>query len=322
MTVKPLSGADVAAWSLVGNAPPPTNLRTHHVTTATDTGLQLQFETCQFPGVVITHVSGAAAQEAAIASDDPNESVNINFQLAGAVHSQHNAYNAPFQIRAAQHNLLYTPHGAGTHTFFKGSVQSIHFRFDVPHFYSIAPAGDGMVDGLLKKISRRDAFLAHKSMLPLGPQLAAVLQNILACPLDGAFKKLYLEGKVLELLALELAQAGTYTAPVKNLSTTDIQKIHQVRDYLDVHYLLPLSLAQLAREAGLNEFKLKKGFRDVFETTVFNHIHQKRMQLALKLLAEKVSTVSEVADTVGYKNANHFSAAFKKFFGYSPGSLK
>jgi AraC-like DNA-binding protein len=45
------------------------------------------------------------------------------------------------------------------------------------------------------------------------------------------------------------------------------------------------------------------------------------MGLAQKLLNEGIMNVSQVAGVVGYENPNHFSAAFKKCFAYSPGAV-
>lgn len=46
------------------------------------------------------------------------------------------------------------------------------------------------------------------------------------------------------------------------------------------------------------------------------------MRKARFLLEEERRSVFEVAQIVGYKNPQHFSTAFKRFFGLSPGQLK
>jgi AraC family transcriptional activator of pyochelin receptor len=43
---------------------------------------------------------------------------------------------------------------------------------------------------------------------------------------------------------------------------------------------------------------------------------------ARMLLLEEKMLVSEVAGTIGYKNANHFSTAFKRKFGITPKALR
>lgn len=73
----------------------------------------------------------------------------------------------------------------------------------------------------------------------------------------------------------------------------------------------------LARQVGLNDFKLKLGFRQVFGTTVFGYLHEHRMEQAQLLLQERRMNVEEVARTVGYANRSSF-AAFRKKFGINP----
>jgi AraC family transcriptional regulator, transcriptional activator of the genes for pyochelin and ferripyochelin receptors len=80
----------------------------------------------------------------------------------------------------------------------------------------------------------------------------------------------------------------------------------------------PPSLLELAKLVGLNDYKLKSGFRHVFGTTVFGYLHQQRMQQAYRLLTTSDLTVTEVANQVGYTSLSAFSTAFKKFFGISP----
>ena len=47
-----------------------------------------------------------------------------------------------------------------------------------------------------------------------------------------------------------------------------------------------------------NEFKLKKGFRECFNTTVFGYLREKRMERAGELLQQNKSSVIEVANAV------------------------
>jgi len=71
-----------------------------------------------------------------------------------------------------------------------------------------------------------------------------------------------------------------------------------------------------------NEFTLKKGFKEVFGTTVFGFWNELKMQESKNLLLEHKLTVAEVSEKIGYKNPQHFSTAFKQYFGISPSRLK
>jgi AraC-like DNA-binding protein len=82
-----------------------------------------------------------------------------------------------------------------------------------------------------------------------------------------------------------------------------------------------LSLAGLCKSFSLNEFKLKKGYKQLFNTTVFGHINSLRMEKARQLLQQKQMTVSEIGNFIGYKSIGSFSAEYKKRFGYAPSKL-
>lgn len=157
------------------------------------------------------------------------------------------------------------------------------------------------------------------------PDLQLILHQIQSLSYQGSLKRMYLEGKVLELLATSLHlqfSNRTFQESKVNLSYCDVQCIYQARDY-KLHQLEnPPTLKELARQVGINEFKLKAGFREVFQTTVFSYLRQERMKIAMNLLEKGDITISEVAMKVGYINKIHFSAAFKETFGFNPSQFK
>lgn len=78
----------------------------------------------------------------------------------------------------------------------------------------------------------------------------------------------------------------------------------------------PPTVEQLARDTGLNQFKIKRGFRQLFGISSFALFQRKRMEHARSLLRHH--SVTETATIVGYSNMSHFSAAFRKQFGVLP----
>jgi AraC family transcriptional regulator, transcriptional activator of the genes for pyochelin and ferripyochelin receptors len=153
------------------------------------------------------------------------------------------------------------------------------------------------------------------------PPMNLVLHQILKAPYRGAIRRLYLEGKVLELVALQLEQITARQRPTQKLIVLrreDIDRIHQAKDILVRQLDQPPSLTMLARQVGLNEHKLKVGFRQVFNTTVFGYLYHHRMEQARQLLEAREMTVASVAYAVGYANRSHFAAAFRRKFGMNP----
>jgi AraC-like DNA-binding protein len=149
------------------------------------------------------------------------------------------------------------------------------------------------------------------------------LYDVLHCPLEGIIKKIYVESKVLELVALVVNQAKqSVPRDASDMKKEDVERLHYAREIILQRMDEPCSLMQLARLTGLNDFKLKKGFRDLFGTTVFGYLLEERMNLARRRLLEGEMSIAGIAAEVGYKNATHFTAAFKRFFGYLPSDVR
>ncbi|MEL7316756.1 MAG: AraC family transcriptional regulator, partial [Cyanobacteria bacterium J06559_3] len=146
-----------------------------------------------------------------------------------------------------------------------------------------------------------------------------VLRQILEWPYQGITRQLYLEGKVLELLALYFNEAliGAPDQP-KTLKARDVDRIYEARDILIQNATNPPSLAALSRRVHLNESKLSQGFRQVFGTTVFGYLYEHRMEQARQILQIGNLNIQETARCVGYTSRSSFVAAFKKKFQVAP----
>jgi AraC family transcriptional regulator, transcriptional activator of the genes for pyochelin and ferripyochelin receptors len=160
----------------------------------------------------------------------------------------------------------------------------------------------------------------HQSLGTTTPEMYQLLQQILYCPYQGLTQHLYLESKALELLALQFAQWTEDDLPSEQIPwrTEDIERLHHAKEILIQHSTKPPSLVELARQAGLNDRKLKQGFRHLFGTTVFGYLQDYRMHQAKQLLHDADLTIASVAATVGYKNPEAFSTAFRRKFAVSP----
>ncbi|WP_052414720.1 AraC family transcriptional regulator [Paenibacillus sp. FSL R5-0345] len=154
------------------------------------------------------------------------------------------------------------------------------------------------------------------------PSIRLILSQIADCSYGQGMRELYLEGKMLELMAVylneSLYEAERIPGSVK-LSKDDMESLRLAKEILQRDYLHPPTLAGLSRIICLNEFKLKKGFKEMFGYTVHAYVIEQRMQRAQQLLEQGNMTVSEAASRVGYGNVSHFSAAFRKKFGVRPG---
>lgn len=152
------------------------------------------------------------------------------------------------------------------------------------------------------------------------PAMQTVLEQVLNCPFQGLTRQIYLEGKCWELIALKLDQLATeppFTTP-NQLNRGDIDRIHEAKAILTRNWQTPPSLLELARQVGLNDYKLKLGFRQVFGTTAFGYLWHYRMEQARQLLVEGQYNIKEVSTLVGYAKQSNFAAAFRKKYGTNP----
>ncbi|MGG6242422.1 helix-turn-helix transcriptional regulator [Nodosilinea sp. AN01ver1] len=153
------------------------------------------------------------------------------------------------------------------------------------------------------------------------PAMRAVAQQMLQCPFHGVTRRLFLQAKVFELLALQLdgmmSDQGTPPLPA-TLKAVTVERIYEARARLVARLENPPSIPELAQQVGLCDRTLRRGFRELFGTSVIGYLTQQRLNQAEHLLREGTYTVAEVANSVGYTHLGHFAAAFRKQFGVSP----
>lgn len=161
---------------------------------------------------------------------------------------------------------------------------------------------------------RRESILT----LPLVPGARFAAESIRRCPFVGAFRAMAFAARCNDLLIeFFTAFAGAETpGPPMMRSMND--RVRAAAGLLARSLEEPPTLAALARQVGLSETTLKRGFRQVFGTTVFGYLRERRMERAHALLQNGEATVLEAAARVGYSNPSNFAAAFRRQFGVNP----
>jgi AraC-like DNA-binding protein len=98
----------------------------------------------------------------------------------------------------------------------------------------------------------------------------------------------------------------------------DIPYIRQAKVILTKSFERPITIPQLAKKAGINEAKLKKGFKDLYGQSIHDCLLQLRIEKAKHLLTTTNTTVTDISFLVGYSHVNHFITLFKKIVGSPP----
>jgi AraC family transcriptional activator of pyochelin receptor len=169
---------------------------------------------------------------------------------------------------------------------------------------------------LRKAIAGQAEYCHSHSMTSV---MEAALRQLLHCPYQGLTQRLYVESKALELISLCLDPLLSDVPPHRSsLKSDEIDRIFYAKDILLSRITNPPTLLELSRQIGLNDRKLKQGFRQVFGTTVFGYLYSYRMQQAQQLLLMPTATIAGVAQKVGYRSPEAFSVAFRRTFEVSP----
>lgn len=148
-----------------------------------------------------------------------------------------------------------------------------------------------------------------------------VLDNLLNPTTEpNLLKSVYYRAKVLELLSFtyDVEENELYDACPFLKEKDNVERIKNARNILIDNLDKPPSLAELAKEIGMNEYNLKVGFKNVYGLPPFKYLQEYRLNLSKKLLAEGQWQVAEVADKIGYTSSSHFIEAFRKKFGNTP----
>ncbi len=142
-----------------------------------------------------------------------------------------------------------------------------------------------------------------------------ILKQFIGLEVKSELELIYIESRLLDLIYLHFTSLIS-TEPINQ----DQEKIEEAKSIITENLKNPCSLIELAHQVGLNDFKLKKGFKEQFGTTVFGYLHDLRMEKATHLILSG-KRINVVAEEIGYKNTHHFSAAFKKYYGILPSQL-
>ena len=109
-----------------------------------------------------------------------------------------------------------------------------------------------------------------------------------------------------------------YEYPIERTKLYDIPAIEMAKALIDKDPVTHIHIGKLADKAGINEFKLKLGFRELFQTSPYQYRLHLCLEKAKGLLEETDDTIDQIASKVGFETYNGFSTAFKKAFHIAP----
>ncbi|MBL1225907.1 helix-turn-helix transcriptional regulator [Enterococcus sp. BWR-S5] len=186
--------------------------------------------------------------------------------------------------------------------------------------------GNISLDGL-----PRNHFPNKKALIDLGEYHSQFLEKAwrLAQEFNEQQEEFQLMGKalVIEMLVLILRSLNKKREEIipQTLSNSAKRKqnlVNQTIYFLENCYTEEITLEQLAATFYVSPTHLSKVFKEITGSSPINYLIQIRLKHAKNLLeSEAAPSIKEVAQTVGYDDAYHFSKLFKKYYGVAPSKV-
>lgn len=207
----------------------------------------------------------------------------------------------------------------------QASIDVLRFVFSPTHLSQFnAPAGKNK--NHTDDVVRFKHPASFSKAIQLCNRTRSVLDTLLNHPYSGSMENIFLNAQMQMLLLYSLecmvGEREEMVFSCKFLANdSDREKIEKAREVLLQHIGEPITIKELSRKVAINECYLKKGFKEMYGTTVFDFYQVQRMEHARYLLYEKGLSVTEVSLLLGYSSISHFSTAFKKHTGIKPCEL-
>lgn len=174
---------------------------------------------------------------------------------------------------------------------------------------------DFLYDSL--KNSANENFLVELSE----PNIKNLYQELFDRNYKGMIDKIYLKNKTMDLIFYALNNFSKKEKTFDFLNDEDIKRIKQAKKIMEEQFQEKITIALLSKKVAINEYKLKKGFKELFNTTIHLYLKKLRLNKAVEYLRTKEYSIKEVSQMVGYSSQSSFTYAFSKEYEILPRDL-
>ncbi|REG98956.1 helix-turn-helix domain-containing protein [Flavobacterium aquicola] len=252
--------------------------------------------------------------------------IKLHFELEGKIDFQPNNKNdISITIEDDQYNFFYLPIIDGVLNWYSGIRKSVEIECTEDFIRKIFKNDFYKISGIFGKALReKTAFKMWEEGEKIPKTLKPVLDNIIKKSQEKETDLPYLESEIIKIFLYMFSKINNKekTNSQLYLSAIEQEQITKVETTLQKNIQASVTVEELAFAIGINRYKLNRNFKHVYGEPIFQYLTRLRMEKAKEILSKKSMNISEVAYEVGYKNPQHFTVAFKKYFGYVPSKLK
>lgn len=255
---------------------------------------------------------------------DESKYIELAFFLDGSEVIRDSVNGRIGEYKLFHHYIYFTQGNSDVEIYFQKEIcyKNLDIYVAKDYFHQLAENSDALKD-FIRKIDREKSASLFPEGLPITPQMMSILLEIKKCTLEGFYRDYYIKSRILSLLLLifEFAKSEEEATSPKSktsISTTEIHKLMEVKEFVEGNLKSFYTIEQLSLKFGINEFKLKTGFKELFGDGVFHYASKLRMKEALYLLKNADFSIKEIAYHLGYASPSSFSVAFKNEMGVGP----
>lgn len=117
----------------------------------------------------------------------------------------------------------------------------------------------------------------------------------------------------------EIHESNYYTCSFESREKHNI--VNSIIEYMQENYMEDISLDKISKNMYLSPVYISKIFKEETGDSPINYLIKIRLLKAKELLRENSMPIKEVAQSVGYNDAYHFSKLFKKYYGLPPSRI-
>jgi AraC family transcriptional regulator len=101
-----------------------------------------------------------------------------------------------------------------------------------------------------------------------------------------------------------------------------LKRVNIAKDFIESYYTQDITLKDISNVAFLSENMLLRHFKKIFNTTPYNYITKKRLDLAKELLLTSNIPVNKITVVTGFQSPSSFGRVFKYNYGVTPESFR
>lgn len=276
--------------------------------------------------ILVTHILISAKKAIRFEIVGTRPCVEMCFYLSTSASYEPADSNTLITINTGHHNLFHFPTLPYQNFWPLGEGQElVSIIISTDLFMRYVPDDSAFFDFKERIVSGQTNTLFQRSA-PITLQIHHLLTEILKMEAYPELRHMYLESRVIELLSEQFRQYmelknGTQSL-YRTIPSEERDRIYQLKLYIDKHITILFSLRELADQAGISEYYLKKYFKLCYGVSLHQYIHAERMKLAKILLLREGMNINEVSTFLNITETTNFVAAFKKHFGLPPGKFQ